>query len=270
MNALVPSEGYTIEADLRYGQDSRHKLDIYVPDTPDETLPVIVFLYGGNWQSGAKEDYLFVGEAFASRGYVTAIPDYRLYPDVRFPTFIKDAAAALAWLRKRPGSPNTRGKPVYLVGHSAGAYIASMLSLDEQWLAGAGDTTCDAIAATVGLAGPYDFLPLKSDTLKKIFGPVAKRARTQPINHVNGATPPMLLITGQDDRTVMPRNSINLAARLLQNGGIAKALHYEDIGHVGLVASLARPLQGSAPTLDDIDRFLRGHRTMGGCPTSQG
>lgn len=270
MNALVPNEGYTVQADLHYGQEPRHRLDLYVPDTPDKTLPVVVFLYGGNWQSGSKEDYLFVGEAFASRGFVTAIPDYRLYPDVRFPAFIEDAAAALTWLRKQSGAPNTREKPVYLVGHSAGAYIASMLSLDNQWLARAGDTTCDAVAATVGLAGPYDFLPLKSDTLKRIFGPVDERARTQPINHVNGAAPPMLLVTGQDDTTVMPRNSVNLAARIRENGGTAKAFYYEDIGHVGLVASLAKPFQGTAPTLDDIDLFLRSHRTARGCPTSPG
>ena len=222
-----------------------------------------MFFCGGNWQRGAKEDYLFVAEAFASRGYITAIPDYRLYPDVRFPALLEDAAASVDWLRNRSDREATRGKPIYLVGHSAGAYIAAMLALDPRGLAVSGNGVCDTVAAAVGLAGPCDFLPLKSETLKDIFGPRRDRATTQPIHYADRKNaPPMLLISGETDRKVRPRNSKRIAARLRETGGRADIRLCDDTGHVGLVA---KPLRGLAPTLDDTDQFLRKHRSAKAC-----
>ncbi len=80
VNALTPRSGYTVERDLSYGPNARQRLDLYVPEGAAADAPVLVFFYGGNWQSGSKELYRFVGQAFASRGYVTAIPDYRALP----------------------------------------------------------------------------------------------------------------------------------------------------------------------------------------------
>ena len=271
VNVLVPETGFRVVKDLRFGADARQTLDLYIPETPSKDLPTIVFFYGGNWQRGAKEDYLFAAEAFASRGYVTAVPDYRLYPEARFPAFLEDAAAAVDWLRNRTDLAETRGKSVYLVGHSAGAYITAMLALDPRCLEATGNDICSAVAAAVGLAGPYDFLPLKSETLKDIFGPRSGRAQTQPINFANGAaSPPMLLISGLNDRTVFPRNSRRLAARLRDTGGRADLRLYEDTGHVGLIAALAKPFRGLAPTLDDTDRFLREHRRSVPCTAARG
>jgi acetyl esterase/lipase len=142
------------------------------------------------------------------------------------------------------------------MGHSAGAYIAVMLGLDPAWLEAAG-TDRGAIAATVGLAGPYDFLPLRSRTLMAIFGPEDERPRTQPINHVDGRAPPLLLITGRDDWTVQPGNSSRLAQRVRAAGGEAEEIAYDNLGHVGLIAAFARPLRGLAPVVDDVDRYLR-------------
>lgn len=227
-------------------------------------MPTIVFFYGGDWQSGLKEDYLFVGEAFASKGYVTVIPDYRLYPEVRYPAFLEDGAAAVAWVRANTGRLEVQDGPIYLVGHSAGAYIAAMLTLDPRWLSQSGDSVCDTVAATVGLAGPYDFLPLTDAALKDIFGPKESRARTQPINHVDGSAPPMLLTSGRDDTTVRPGNTGRLAERIRRAGGTVGVRYYDDIGHVALVASLAEPLRVLAPTLDDVDRFLRRYPHAGG------
>lgn len=264
LNRFVPSEGYRLIRDLRYGDGPRRGLDLYLPDHAAEAAPTVVFFYGGGWESGSKDDYLFVGQAFASRGYVTAIPDYRLYPEVRFPGFLEDAAAAVAWVRANTRRTGAAPGPVYLVGHSAGAYIAAMLTLDPQWLERVGNRVCDSVAATVGLAGPYDFLPLTSATLKDIFGPESSRPQTQPINHVDGTAPPMLLVTGTADTTVYPRNSANLAARIRSRGGAVEQRVYDGIGHIELVASLADPLRGVAPTLDDVDGFLRRHPVRDG------
>ncbi len=265
LNALVPDDGYRVIRDLPYAAGPRLRADLYIPDGAGPDAPVVVFFYGGGWHSGSKDDYRFVGQALASRGFVTAIPDYRLYPEVRWPAFLADAAAAVAWARGSSGGRLEPGRPLRLAGHSAGAYIAAMLTLDPQWLAAVGERRCDAIAATAGLAGPYDFLPLGTERLRAIFGPEDQRPRTQPINHVDGAAPPMLLVTGGDDTTVLPRNSANLTARIAAAGGVAELRRYDGIGHVELVASLARPLHGASPALDDMTRFFRDHPRPRGC-----
>ena len=256
VDALTPRSGYTIERDLAYGPGARQRLDLYRPDGADDDAPILVFFYGGNWQSGSKDLYRFVGQAFASRGYVTAIPDYRVYPEARYPTFIEDGALAATWLEARPTTAGAR--QVFLAGHSAGAYIAAMLALDPRWL---GEATtgsgCRRIAAMAGLAGPYDFLPLKDATLKEIFGPGPASPASQPINHVAAGDPPMLLATGTDDRTVRPRNSVALAERLEAAGVAAELIEYPGLGHIGIVAALAAPLRFVAPVLDDVNAFLR-------------
>lgn len=136
INAFVPSSGYRVVPDIPYGEGQRRTLDVYVPDGADGGTPMLVFFYGGSWDSGEKEAYRFAGQAFASRGYVTAIPDYRIYPEVRFPDFLKDASAAVAWAVTHGGEYGAAPGPVFLAGHSAGAHIAAMLTLDRQWLGG--------------------------------------------------------------------------------------------------------------------------------------
>lgn len=256
VNALTPRSGYTVERDLAYGPGARQRLDLYRPDGAAADAPVMVFFYGGNWQTGSKDLYRFVGQAFASRGYVTAIPDYRLWPEARYPAFVEDGALAVRWLEDQPATAGAR--PVYLAGHSAGAYIAAMLTLDRRWL---GETDaaagCRRIAAAAGLAGPYDFLPLNDSVLEEIFGPGPASPTSQPINHVAAGDPPMLLATGSDDRTVRPRNSVVLADRLASAGVAAELIEYPGLGHVEIVAALAAPLRFLAPVLDDVDAFLR-------------
>ena len=259
VNAFVPDEGYRLVADLPYGQGPRQRYDLYIPEGARGETPTIVFLYGGGWDSGAKEDYLFAGEAFASRGYVTAIPDYRLYPEVRYPAFLEDSAAAVSSVLRNLGTEEVSAGPLYLVGHSAGAYNVVMLSLDGRWLAAQGLDPCGAVAATAGLAGPYDFLPLRSDRLKAIFGAEESRGRTQPIEYARADAPPLLLVAGRDDTTVDPENSARLAARAEAAGGRAETLFYEDIGHVALVGALASSLRDLAPVLEDVDAFLSRH-----------
>ncbi|MFL5336413.1 MAG: alpha/beta hydrolase [Geminicoccaceae bacterium] len=255
VNALTPRGGYTVQRDLAYGPDPRQRLDLYVPDGAAVDQPLLVFFYGGNWQSGSKDLYRFVGQAFASRGYVTAIPDYRLYPQVRYPAFIGDGAAAVTWLIAHPEVAGRR--KVVLVGHSAGAYIAAMLALDRRWLGRHTTGPCARIAAMAGLAGPYDFLPLNDATLEDIFGPGPTSPDSQPVNHVTAGDPPMLLATGSDDGTVRPRNSETLARRLRDAGVPAELVVYDGVGHVEIVAALAAPLRFLAPVLDDVDGFLR-------------
>lgn len=257
VNALVPRDGYTVVQDLAYGDGPRHRLDLYLPEKPGPA-PVVVFFYGGSWQAGARGDFRFVGQALADRGYVVAIPDYRLYPEVRIDGILADAAKAVGWIATHGATAAGRPlAPLFLMGHSAGAYNAVMLTLDPRWLGRLGRTPCDTVHATVGIAGPYDFLPLRDRNLKAIFGPEPDRPRTQPITWASGDAPPLLLVTGDDDLTVRPRNSTALAARIDAEGGVATVRHYPGVGHLTVIGAFARGLRWYAPVLDDVDAWLR-------------
>jgi acetyl esterase/lipase len=242
LNALTPKNGYQVERDIAYGDDPRQRYDLYIPDNAAENAPIVVFFYGGGWDSGHKEAYLFAAQAFVARGYVTAIPDYRLYPQARYPAFVDDGAMAT-----RAVADRFPKRTLLLAGHSAGAYIAMMTAANAAL----------PVDAVVGLAGPYDFLPLRTDRLRNIFGGEPVGLETQPIHRVTAAMPPTLLIHGTADTTVYPRNSVALAARLKALQTAVSYLPYEGVGHARLVAGLAAPLRSFSPVLDDIDRFFK-------------
>ncbi len=177
VNTLAPRDDFRLVADLAYGDNPRQKLDLYLPLKGDGPKPVVLFFYGGNWDSGSKADYLFLGEALASRGFVVAIADYRIYPEVKYPDFLEDGAAAARWTLAHIAQYGGDPARVSLMGHSAGAYNAMMLALDPEWLG----PERARIRSVVGLAGPYDFLPLTDPTLQIIFGTANDLTRTQPI-----------------------------------------------------------------------------------------
>ena len=254
INGFVPHSDFRLLADQTYGKAPRQKLDVYMPDTGGGAKPVVVFFYGGAWQSGDKGDYLFVAEALASQGFVVVVPDYRVYPEVRWPGFLEDGAAAVAWTFEHIAELGGDPAQIHLAGHSAGAYIAAMLALDGRWL-GARRTL---VASTVGLAGPYDFLPITEPDIKAIFGAAGDLADTQPINFADGSAAPILLISGTADKRVNPGNSRRLAARIRTHGGVVEERYYDDVGHAGIIVAMAAPLHFLAPVRDDMVSFLRG------------
>jgi acetyl esterase/lipase len=220
-----------------------------------------VFFYGGRWQAGSKADYRFAGQAFASKGFTTVIADYRLFPEVYYPAFVEDGAKAVAWVHEHIADYGGDPQNLFLAGHSAGAYIAVLLTTDDRYLkaAGGGDAW---IKGTIGLAGPYDFLPFTDADVREIFSK-AKDADTQPINYVRPGLPPMLLITGDQDTDVKPKNTIHLAARLRAAGYEVDERIYPGVAHIGTVLSLANAFRGKAPTLDDAADFVRAHTHAG-------
>lgn len=262
LNVLVPSSGYVMHTNLAYGDSPRQKLDIYTPkqaqNNAQQKPPVVLFYYGGSWDSGNKSDYKFAAEAFTSNGFVTVIPDYRVYPEVVFPGFMADPAKAAKWVKDHiqefGGDPNR----VFLAGHSAGAHIAVMLSLNDEYLAKENLKLTD-FRGTIGLAGPYDFLPVKTDRLKVIFGPEDQRWKSQPIEYVTGKNQPMLLIVGLKDGTVWPRNTFNLAEKIKSKGGVVQVEQFADYGHIDMAAKLAKPLRGNGELLKPIVSFINSH-----------
>ncbi len=248
--------------DVAYGPHPRQRMDIYVPHGDGGgPKPVVFFIYGGSWANGAKETYSFVGDALSARGFVTVIADYRLVPEVRFPVFIEDGALALRYVRDNIARFGGAPRNLHLMGHSAGAYNAMMLTLDARYLAAVGMRSSD-IRSTIGLSGPYDFLPFDIDVTKEAFGNARDPARTQPINFVRRDAPPIFLATGSGDTTVLPRNSERLALALRKAGAQSVSLKiYPGLGHAGTATALARVLQWQAPILDDVVAFLRDSTT---------
>ncbi|MDC6383339.1 alpha/beta hydrolase [Pseudomonas graminis] len=256
LNAFTPSSTFSRTSDLAYGPDPRNKLDIYTPKGAAPDAPVVVFFYGGSWVSGSRGDYAFVGEALASRGIVAVLADYRLYPQVHYQELLQDSAQAVGWthahIRQYGGDP---GK-LYVMGHSAGAYNAAMLALDPKWLAAAG-TTPSIIKGWIGLAGPYDFLPIEDAEVKPVFYFPNSPPDSQPINHVSAASPPTLLIASVNDTEVNPqRNTGGMASRLRAQGVSVREVYFSRTSHRTLVGALARPLRSLAPVLEEVAAFI--------------
>ncbi|MBC7512964.1 MAG: alpha/beta hydrolase [Herminiimonas sp.] len=263
INALTPSSTYTLTQGLAYGSDPRDRLDIYSPSGAVGSAPVVVFFYGGSWSMGSRTDYKFVGEALASRGIVAVIADYRLYPQVRYPAFLEDSAAAVAWTVKEVQRYGGDPKRLFVMGHSAGGYNAAMVALDPRWLATSGQTPA-ILRGWIGLAGPYDFIPIKDEIVRPVFFFPNTPPESQPINHVSATAPSTLLIASNKDSLVDPvRNTGGLAEKLRGAGVRVSEVYTDGTSHTSLVGSLARPLRGLAPTLDLIEKFVKsdGGRT---------
>lgn len=255
-NAAMPKDDGSrlVLRSAAFGADPRQKLDLYAPiKRSARPWAVIVFIYGGSWNSGMREGYGFVGRALASRGFLVAIPDYRLVPGVRYPAFLEDNAAAVRWVIAH--APQYHGDPQRLViaGHSAGAYDAAMLAYDPRWLG----QDRKAVRAMIGLAGPYDFLPSNLPSVIAAFGGAADPAETQPIDHIRPGAPPALLCTGDKDDVVAPRNSDELETRLHSVGSAVERRRYPGVGHIGLITAIAEPFRSHAPVLEDMVNFAR-------------
>jgi acetyl esterase/lipase len=263
LNALAPSDGVTVTRDIAYQDGPRHALDVYAPQSASMPAPIVVFFYGGGWVAGSKEMYRFVGAALAARGVMTVIPDYRVYPEVRFPAFMQDAAAAVAWAHANASRFGGDSQRIFLMGHSAGGQIVALLALDASYLSANNLSPRRDICGVIGLAGPYDFLPLRSATLEKIFGSEAEQPRSQPINFVSPNAPPMLLLAGSDDTTVDPANTLRLAARLRNAGASVEEEIYPNVGHKTLIGAFSGPLTFLAPVREAVLRFIGAHGACG-------
>ena len=259
INGPAALAGLKVTRHLPYGEGPRRRLDLYRPARAAGRLPTIVFFYGGAWQSGERASFGFVAARLARRGFLVAVPDYRVFPEVRFPGFLEDAAQAAAWMLGHAEAHGGDAGSMFLMGHSAGAYNAVMLALAPEYLRAAGASAA-RLAGVIGLAGPYDFLPLGGSTLRKIFETGGELAQTQPIGVARGDAPPLFLLTGGADRVVLPRNTAALAARLRALGGTVETRIYPGIGHVGIITALLSLLSWRAPVLRDVLGFIAACR----------
>ena len=254
LNAMVSRSSYRGTEGVAYGSGPRQKLDVYQPlDTAAGGAPVIVFFYGGNWDKGERASYRFVGEALAAGGALTIIPDYRLVPEVHYPEFLDDNVAAMAWVFEHAKEFGGDPSKIYVMGHSAGAYNASMLALDPRWLG----AQRERLAGFIGMAGPYDFLPIENPGAQAAFNWPNTPRESQPIYYVNAKAPRTLLIAANSDSLVNPvRNTEGLGNRLKAAGVNTTVRRYDNVNHVTLIGAMAGAFRFLAPVREDVLAFV--------------
>lgn len=249
----------------QYGPQERQQIDIYPAKRGragqnDGPAPVLVFIYGGGWNSGRRSLYRFLGRAYAAKGFTVAIPDYRLHPEVRFPAFVDDAALALRWVADHIADYGGDPARLHLMGHSAGAHTGALLSLDARHLNRV-DLAPSHIKSFTGVAGPYSFNPLEFDSTRPIFEHLDNVDVARPIKHVHNMTgceaPPMLLLHSKPDKTVPVHNSDHLHSAITESGGRVQQITYKAPGHVGIILTIAPPARLIAPVFRDSLSFMR-------------
>jgi len=263
LNAVAPRDPGVrrVARDMPYGDDPRQRFDIFAPEAVagGTRLPVLVLFYGGGWDSGSKDVYGWAAQALAAQGFVVALPDYRLVPEVHFPTFVEDAAAATAKVAevaaRHGGDPARLG----VLGHSAGAHLAIMIALDAHYMADLGQPRL--IRAAAGLAGPYDFLPFDVPSSINAFGQWPDPRQTQPLTYARADAPPLWLGHGIADVVVHDEDTILLSARMRELGGRCEAKLYPGLSHEDLIATFAPLFRKKAPVLADVSAFF--HRELG-------
>lgn len=240
--------------DLPYADGDRKRLDIYGPNEIMETAPVVMFIYGGAWKQGRKEDYQFIGKALAANGFIVVIPDYRLYPEVTYPEFLEDNAQAVKWIEDNIEDYGGDRSRFFLAGHSAGAYGAVMLGLEKSFLNEYKVTM--PVKGIAALSGPYDFYPFEYDEVRNVFGQNDNPEGTQPINLVAPDRPPMFIASGTSDPIVRVQNSQHFSEKMRAAGDWVTEKYYDGLGHMDLVFAVGAMWRWRAPVLDDMIAFF--------------
>ncbi len=250
INDSLSENHYTVRS-LSYGKLPRQKMDVYRPRI-DQGKPPVVFIYGGAWRTGNRSDYKFIGHALTQLGHTVIIPDYQLYPQVKFPVFIDDIAKAIKATELRADTLLDRPLNEFvLMGHSAGAHSAAMLFTDRSYLNNR--RVKGRVAGLIGLAGPYD-LTLEYPEIVGVFDGAGKRS--QPIDYIRPGLPPVLLLQGADDNRVLPYHSRTFSEALALNGVDVNSRFYPGTDHLLIVGSIAQPLRHLNKVYADIAEFL--------------
>lgn len=261
LNRVVPSDTYAFEDGIAYGREARQKLDVYRP--LPATLPavgarpLVVFFYGGSWTHGDRASYKFVGEALASQGAVVVVPDYRLSPQATYPVFVRDSALAVKWAIDNAVRLGADPNQIYVMGHSSGGYNAAMVALDARWLHEVGASP-KQLAGWIGMAGPYDFLPIGNPDAQVAFNWPDTPPDSQPMAHVSASAPRTLLMSASKDKLVDPvRNTRQMADRLRAVGVPVQMREFDNLNHITLIGAVAGPLEWiGGPVMPPLLEFL--------------
>lgn len=260
-----PSLPYSFQVytDLAYygGSDAhpiKHRLDLFVPEGLQDA-PVLIFVHGGGWSSGDKNLYAFVGRAFAQQGFVTAVINYRLSPQVQHPAHIEDVARAFAWVYKNIAQYGGNPEKIFVMGHSAGGHLTALLALDEKYLQAHG-LTLAAIRGAIPISGIYDVTvepPGPFNVYQIVFGTDPQQRRdASPITHVGTDKPPFLIIYAQFDFPGFDAQARQLLSLLREYENEAALVEIPNRDHVTVIANIGGP---NDPTTEEVLKFLRSH-----------
>ncbi len=261
---VYPAE---VQRDIRYGDAAKQALDLYLPSPdrliPGQKTPVVVFFYGGSWNSGDKSMYGFIGRRMAAAGFITAVANYRLYPDVVYPEFLHDSARAVAKVHELMRSEAYQewrpAERLTLMGHSAGAYNSAMLALDPRWLAAEGLEHTELLDAWIGLAGPYDLYPITIEEVKPVFHHPDYPPQSNPIEFTQRSALPALLVAPENDETIRTEiHTYALAEQLSQQGAEHQLVTVPKTGHVTLIGSFSPLLLFTPSAMVPVEAFIRG------------
>ena len=247
-----PGHDLGLQTDIAYGPAARHRLSVYHPiaRAPAQGWPVLVAFHGGFWQFGSRNEWQMhlMARRIGSQGVVVVLADYRLYPEVTFPSFVEDGAAAVAWAARNAQDLGGDERLLFATGHSAGAHIAVLLGLDRRYL----DEHGLRLAGAVGIAGPYGSW-FQDHLLVGGAFPPATRGASSPIALAHAGGAPLLLLGAGMDLIVRPADTTELAARIRAVGGSAEARIYQ-AGHLSIMLS---PLPGTMPASEATAAFIR-------------
>jgi acetyl esterase/lipase len=227
----------------------RHRLDLYVPKGK-RGMPVMMFVHGGGFTVGIKDQYAFVGQVFASYGLATAVISYRLSPKTSYPGHVQDVARAFAWVRAHAGEYGANADKVFISGHSAGATLVAMVGSDPAYLREVGESL-DHIAGVIPISGSFTQAG-RSAMFQGFPAPDADVVRNaSAINHAAGPHPPFLILYGDMD---LPRTSEDAQqmAKALKDAGNSADVH--EIGghaHMDMITGVTNPS-------DEALRFMLG------------
>lgn len=249
-SAIKLTHRVAVEKDLAYGDQDWQRLNVY-PQA--KNAPVVLFIHGGGWYKGNKDQYHFVADALVRRGHVVVVPDYIKYPKGRFPTFVEDIALAVSWVKQHIGQYGGNPQQIMLVGHSAGAHTGALLATDASYLQKVGLSPSELLGF-VGLAGPYNFTPTEPQFIDT-FGQDNFSVMLAN-NHINGDEPPILILHGTTDKKVS-RFNFNTFKNMLDRHQVpVKSVLLPDVGHAELVLKIHPWFADEVDVGDAIDDFV--------------
>lgn len=249
-------------ADKKVG---RRKLDLYLPKTT-ERFPLFLYIHGGAWISGDKSQYSKMAKSFASRGIAVAVINYRLSTrsnGVKHPDPVSDGAAAVQWLKKNAKTYGYMDDCIVVGGHSAGAHMTGLLTLDPTYLAKREEKT-SVIAGAIGLEGIYDIPGLikrwpdyRGDFIALAFGSELGWSAASPQSYCNGKekTPWLVIHSPKDELVDMPQSE-NFVKALKAKGVATSFFKKLDSSHFGTVQNLGS--KKGKETEDQIVDFING------------
>ena len=254
---MLAKKNIFVQSNIPYGSLSRQTLDLYKPKTSSTQKPILIFYYGGGWKSGEKSIYHVIGAELASKGFDVIIPDYRLFPEVRFPKFVNDAALAYNWVWQNLAKKEER--PIILIGHSAGAHIAALIAYDQSYLKKFPDASNPKFkpAGFIGFAGPYAFNPVTWPTTKDIFSTIKNEDLARPVAFVNSKSPATLLFHGEKDTVVKNWNMETLSKTLKDNKVEVETNLLPNITHIDIMLNIGLPLKQQKNILEKMITFIK-------------